>query len=134
MLSSMRRLFQILAIVVTLVLLNACGIKDSSRNTSTSSQTTNDTTGAANSIDLAWIAPSTRADGSYLNARDLAGFRIYMGTSSNTLSPIVDIVNDNNYQYQVQNLTAGSYYFAITAYDQSGVESSLSQVMLIKLT
>lgn len=126
----MQRLFQILAIISTLLILTACGGSGSTSSTDTASQTVS----ATDSINLSWIPPTTRADGSFLETSELAGYRIYMGTSSNELTPIIDLVNDNITQYQVENLTTGSYYFAITAYDQDGVESSLSQVVLINLT
>ena len=126
----MRNLLQILIFSISLALLSACGGSGSSTADNASSQTVIE----ADSVSLRWIPPTTRSDGSYLQASELAGYRIYMGASQSSLYPIVDLINDNTNQYEVENLDQGSYYFAITAYDNNGVESGLSQVLLIKLT
>jgi fibronectin type 3 domain-containing protein len=126
----MRNLFQILAILAMLAVLSGCGKSDSTSSGSTSSQTISINEG----IDLNWIPPTTRADGSYLAANELAGYRIYMGTSRSNLAPLVDLINDNSNQHKVEDLQKGDYYFAITAYDNNGAESAMSQVLLITLT
>jgi fibronectin type 3 domain-containing protein len=134
----MYRFLAILALVMSVFLLSACGNSDSaSSTTTTASQTitqTDQTITQTDSINLAWTPPTTRTDGSFLEASELAGYRIYMGTSSNNLKPLVDLINDSTNQYQVENLEVGSYYFTITAYDHDGMESAHSQVVLIELT
>lgn len=127
----MRKLLQILILSAILALLSACGTDESSSSaTTTSSQSISGT----DSVNLKWLPPTTRADGTYLPARELAGYRIYMGTSRTNLAPIVDLVNDNLNEHLVKDLGQGSYYFAITAYDTDGMESNMSQVVLITLT
>lgn len=78
---------------------------------------------------LEWLAPSTRTDGDYLPMSELAGYRIYMGTSSDDLAPIVDLNDEGLTRYTVDNLAAGSYFFAVSAYDADGMESGLSQIV-----
>ncbi len=77
----------------------------------------------AGSVTLSWEAPATNEDGTPLN--DLAGYKIYYGTSSRNYSFYINVGNVNS--YTVYNLTEGvTYYFAVTAYDVSGNESKFS--------
>ena len=56
------------------------------------------------------------------NEADLAGYKIYYGIQSRVYSVIIDVGDVT--EYPVGNLTAGvTYYFTVTAYDQSGNES-----------
>ncbi|HQR14635.1 MAG TPA: fibronectin type III domain-containing protein [Nitrospira sp.] len=53
---------------------------------------------------------------------DLAGYKVYMGTTSGLYGTPVDVGNVTT--YTAGNLTAGTtYYFSVTAYDQSRNES-----------
>ncbi len=70
----------------------------------------------AGSVTLEWDA-NTEAD--------LAGYRIYYGTSSRQYSAQIDVGLKT--QFEVSGLDDGQkYYFAVTAYDQSGNESGYS--------
>ncbi len=77
------------------------------------------TTGSAT---LAWNAPTTNTDGTPLT--DLAGYKIYYGTSSGNYTSSVNIGNVTS--YTITNLSSGTYFFAMTTYDTSGIESSFS--------
>ena len=56
---------------------------------------------------------------------DLAGYHIYQGTTPGSYGPFIDVGNITN--YTASNLQDGqTYYFAVTAYDTSGNESSPS--------
>ncbi len=58
--------------------------------------------------------------------QDLAGYKIYYGTQSGIYSNIIDVGNVTS--YEISNLADGTtYYFAVTAYDISGNESSYSE-------
>lgn len=73
---------------------------------------------------LSWNPPTTNADGTPLT--DLAGYKVYYGTTLPRVygSP-VDVGNVTT--YIASNLLSGAtYYFAVTAYDISGNESSYS--------
>ena len=74
---------------------------------------------------VSWISPLRRADGAPL--QNLAGFRIYYGTQPNLLDSVVDVGNPGAVSVVVENLTPGTWYFAATAIDASGLESALSQ-------
>jgi hypothetical protein len=67
-------------------------------------------------------APTTNADGTPLT--DLAGYKIYYGTSSGVYSVIIDV--GNVITYKVEGLQLGTYYFAVTAYENSRNEGGYS--------
>lgn len=83
------------------------------------------------SVTLSWQAPTERADGSPLT--NLAGFRIFYGTARENLSNTVDLNNPGLSRYVVENLTAGTWYFSMTAYDQAGLQSSPSPTVEARL-
>jgi hypothetical protein len=82
------------------------------------------TVGAA---ELSWTAPDQNTDGSTLT--NLAGYRIYYGTSANTLDQVIQINTVGITAYVIDNLTTGTYYFSIRAYNSVGMESALSNVV-----
>ncbi len=77
------------------------------------------TTGTAT---LSWAAPTENTNGSAL--ADLAGYRIYYGTSADALTQVIDVANVTT--YVVTGLTSGTYYFAIAAYSSAGTQGGLS--------
>ncbi|HTN42830.1 MAG TPA: fibronectin type III domain-containing protein, partial [Nitrospiria bacterium] len=76
----------------------------------------------AGDASLTWNAPTTNTDGSPLT--DLAGFKVYYGTSSGIYSTTIDAGNQTT--YTVTGLGTGTFYFTVTAYDSSGNESGFS--------
>lgn len=86
---------------------------------------------AANSVTLgsatlSWVAPTQNTDGSSLT--NLAGYRIAYGTSASALNQTIDISNPSLTTYVVDDLAAGTWYFAVKAYTSAGAESALSNV------
>lgn len=75
---------------------------------------------------LSWSPPQQNTDGGAL--RDLAGYWVYRGTSTATLTRSFQIANPATTQYVVSQLPSGTHYFAVTAYNTSGAESALSNV------
>jgi hypothetical protein len=75
---------------------------------------------------LTWSAPTENADGTPVT--NLAGYRVYYGTSPGDLSQSIEVSGAATTTYMVENLAAGTYYFAIAAYNTSGVESEQSNV------
>jgi hypothetical protein len=55
---------------------------------------------------------------------DLAGYKVYYGTASRTYG--TPIVIGTQTTYTVTGLAPGTYYFAVTAYNTSGLESPFS--------
>lgn len=106
-----------LAMGVGLFLLGGCGDGGGSVGSSNSAAPT----GAV----LDWEAPVTNADGTPL--ADLTGFKVYYGTASpitKVNSQNVDVGDTTGYTFD--SLPAGTYYFAVAAYDSSSNESELS--------
>lgn len=76
---------------------------------------------------LSWTPPDQNTDGSALT--NLSGYRIYYGTSVNALDQVIDIPTVGITAYVVDNLTNGTYYFSIRAYNSAGAESALSNIV-----
>ncbi len=104
------RIFLRLAIIIISVIVFGCGgdVKSSAV------------------ITVSWIPTTTNADGSQLT--DLAGYRIYYGTSSGQYTSSIDVGNTT--AFEITNLAPGRYYIAGTAYDLSGNESIFSNEII----
>ena len=76
-------------------------------------------------VELNWIPPVTNQDGSQLS--DLAGYRIYYGSSQNNLNN-VESIDAGLTSYTIENLPSGTHYFSITAIDINDNESSRSNI------
>ena len=81
---------------------------------------------AYSSVTLTWTPPTTNSDGTELT--DLAGYLVYYGTSSGSYGSPIDVGNVNT--YSITNLAAGSYYFAVKAYDTARINSDFSNEVL----
>jgi hypothetical protein len=80
---------------------------------------------ATGSATLIWSAPTQNSDGSPLT--DLAGYKVYWGTSSHNYSSTATLNNPGLATYVVDGLaSSNTYYFAITAVNSTGTESSPS--------
>lgn len=75
-------------------------------------------------VDLSWVAPTQNADGTTLT--DLAGYRVYYGTSPTALSQSVAINSAAATTYKLGPLAAGVWSFAMTAVNTAGRESERS--------
>lgn len=81
-------------------------------------------TNSQSNVTLSWEAPTENADGTALV--DLKGYKVHYGSASKTYSDTIQVANAGLTTYVVQNLATGKYYFAVTAYNSAGQESSLS--------
>ena len=109
------------ALALAAVLLSGCHWHRSDSSAPAPSGTSG--TGTAT---LSWEAPTTNTDGSALI--DLSGYRIYYGMSSADLSQTVQL-GLGTQTYVIENLGTGTWYFAIRAVTNTGLESALSQVV-----
>ena len=78
------------------------------------------------SASLSWTAPKQNVDGTSLT--NLKGYRIHYGMSSNSLNQTVEIPSPGITTALIEGLSAGTWYFALKAYNSSNLESSLSNV------
>jgi hypothetical protein len=76
------------------------------------------------SVSLSWTAPIKNTDGSTLT--NLAGFRVYYGTTAGSYSRSVQLPSPNLTSVVIEDLTTARWYFAVKAYTTRGVESAFS--------
>jgi hypothetical protein len=93
--------------------------------TSTGAQTSSAAT-------LSWEAPTTDTNGAPLN--NLAGYRIYYGVSEAELRQTVQVNSVGMQTYVVDGLSTGTWYFAIRAFTNTGVESALSDIVSLTIS
>jgi hypothetical protein len=82
---------------------------------------------ATGSAILSWQPPTTNQDGSPLT--NLAGYKVYWGTSQGTYPNAVTLNNPGLATYVVTNLVPGTYYFTVTAVSATGAESPRSNAV-----
>jgi hypothetical protein len=92
----------------------------------TTPPTTPPSTPVTGSATLSWIPPTQNEDGSALT--NLAGYRIFYGTSAANLNQQINIANPGLTRYVVDNLSAGTWFFGIRAYSATGAESAMSAI------
>ena len=80
------------------------------------------------SATLSWEAPTTNTDGTAL--MDLAGYRIYYGSSARQLDHTVNISTIGLQTYVIEGLEPGNWYFAVMALGANGAESGLSDLVM----
>lgn len=84
----------------------------------------NVTDGGGNSATLSWTPPTQNADGSALS--NLAGYQVRYGRSESNLDQTVNLDNPSINRYVVENLSAGTWYFAVVAVNSRGATSEIS--------
>ena len=75
---------------------------------------------------VSWMVPTVRTDGSVLTG--LKGYKVYYGTDPTSLTHIVDITDPDQTHHVIENLDEGTWYFAVTAYDDQGLEGAMSNI------
>lgn len=104
-------------LALMILVLSSCGNGGGSETGSVSG-------GSSNVAKLSWDPPTTNADGTSWD--ELAGYKIYYGTSSGNYTEMIDINDPQDTEYTIVSLAFGTYYFAATAYDTSGNETDFS--------
>jgi len=99
-------------------------VSDSTNSTSLPAFSVAVTETAIGTVTLSWVAPTQNSDGSPL--MDLAGYKIYYRKNSGSYNQAVRLDNPSVSTYVVDQLSPATYYFAATALNTSGVESSFS--------
>jgi Putative Ig domain len=91
--------------------------------TATTASSPSATTGTAT---LSWVAPVENSNGTTLT--NLAGYKIYYGTDSQSLNQVVQVSSPATLSYVISGLASGTWYFAVAAYTSAGEESALSTI------
>jgi hypothetical protein len=99
---------------------------DSATNASSSNVTSSSSIPETGSATLSWDPPTQNINGTPLT--DLAGYYIHYGTSADDLTQTITVQGAHVSEYEIINLAAGTYYFAVTAYTSDGSESAASNV------
>jgi len=86
---------------------------------------------ADGSATLDWTPPTENSDGSVLT--NLAGYTVYYGTAPDKLTQSVKLTNPGLTAYTVSNLSSGTWYFSVSSYSASGVESTRTGVVSTKI-
>jgi hypothetical protein len=79
------------------------------------------------SVTLSWLPPTTNTNGTTLT--NLAGYKIYYGTSPSTMTQSVQITNPGTANYVIDNLSPATWYFCLVSYNSAEVESPLSSTV-----
>ena len=77
---------------------------------------------AAQAANLTWTAPTLNSDGSSLT--NLGGYKVRYGMSPTALTQVLDIPNGAITSVAIEGLTTGTWYFTVSSYTNTGVESA----------
>lgn len=86
---------------------------------------------ATKSVSLSWNPPLYYTNGDSLD--DLKGHNIYMKTGSGSFVKIYTLNTTAIATHLVENLSPGTYTFAVTAFNTGDIESSFSQTVTVTL-
>jgi serine protease len=75
---------------------------------------------------VSWVAPTSNTDGSALT--NLAGFRVYYGTSSTSFSKYASVSDITSRATTIGSLAPGTWYFMVRVLNTNQVESANSNV------
>jgi Putative Ig domain len=81
---------------------------------------------ASGSAVVSWTAPTENTDGTQI--ANLASYKILYGRSASSLDQSVSIANPTVTQYQIDNLSPGTWYFAVVSVNSAGSQSAPSNV------
>jgi Putative Ig domain len=79
---------------------------------------------ATGSATLSWTVPTDNTNGT--PATNLAGYHIYYGTTPGALNTVINVPEATTTQYKISNLSSGTYYFQVAAYNSLGVDGVAS--------
>jgi hypothetical protein len=77
---------------------------------------------ALGTANLTWTAPTLNDDGTALT--NLAGYKVRYGTSPSALTSVVDIPSPGVTSASIESLSTGTWYFTVSSYSNTGVESA----------
>ena len=83
--------------------------------------------GGLGAVTLTWTPPTTNVNETPLG-EELAGYKIHYGTSPENYNNVIDVRTPGVATYVIDNLSPGSWYFVVTAYNIAGNESEYSNI------
>jgi hypothetical protein len=125
------RLAQVVIAALICTGLAACDHSGSSGASAAASSGSGSATGSIasatdKSVTLSWNPPTENSNGTSLT--NLAGYTLHYGTTPQDYTGSIEITDPTQTSYVLSNsnFPAGTYYFAISAYNQQQVSSSFS--------
>jgi hypothetical protein len=82
---------------------------------------------ASNTVSLSWVAPTQNTNGTAVT--DLAGYHIHYGTSTTALTKTIAVAGATTTEFEISNLSPGTYYFTVSAYNSLGAEGEPTGVV-----
>lgn len=87
---------------------------------------------ASEAVTLYWTVPEENSNGTA--ATNLAGYHVYYGTSAGSLTKVITVDDANDTSQVIANLQAGTWYFAVTAFNAEKIESKMSMIVPVTIT
>ena len=109
----------------------APGIDSGATTENGTGTTTENENNVSTDITLAWIAPAEREDNSSLSLSDIAGYKVYFGTTQGQYSNSLTINDGSATGYTFNVVATATYYFVVTTIDTEGRESQYSPEVTI---
>jgi hypothetical protein len=84
-------------------------------------------------ITVEWTAPSQRENGDYLSISELKGYEIYYTTDISGKSAVINVKGGHTNKYDIDDLPADIYYFTMSAIDNEGLKSRMTDIIELDL-
>ena len=98
----------------------------------TAEPTPTDDTAVAD-VSLSWTAPSEREDNTAISLSEIAGYKIYYGTTQGDYRSSINIDDNSADGHTFMDFPVGTYFFVITTYDMNGRESQYSSELSVSI-
>ena len=92
-----------------------------------SPDTPSPTTPSKRAVTLSWKAPTKNEDGTPITG--LKGYRVVYGQRASEMNTTLEVPSASMTSVRIESLTAGTWYFAVKAYNSAGIESELSEIV-----
>jgi hypothetical protein len=86
---------------------------------------------ATRSVTLTWTSPTRNTDGTPIT--NLAGYRLHYGQASRSYTRSLNVPAAATHSVVIEDLAAGTWYFAIRSVNSAGVTSALSREVRVTL-
>jgi hypothetical protein len=80
---------------------------------------------------LTWTPVTEDTDGKVIT--DVAGYKVFYGSSENDLNTVILLPNPTVTTYLVTELSSGTWYFGVRAYTVDGTEGAMSNICQKKI-
>jgi len=112
--------------LVVIFQITACSSEENFNGSVSDGSTSGGVNGISTSMHVSWVAPAERDDGTGLSLSEIAGYRIYYGTTQGDYQNHININDGSAAHVTLDNLDSGVYYVVLTTIDTEGLESTFS--------